>query len=175
MTNLYSILYNNIVFKSQILMCFKLSVSSSMEMEKMVGGNEEVPMQELIPPSYICQMDVIEWVMEMRENNILMDELNIEVKEGKMKDNKQIECRQRKAKEKEIVEKEKDVDDREKYFDMREKELVSRKQSLEEMELEIIEKKKDVALRHEKLDRKETRLGRKRRIFEMLIQMNEFR
>ena len=39
---------------------------------------------------------------------------------------------------------------------MREKELVSRKESLEEMELEIIEKKKDVALRQEKLDRKET-------------------
>ena len=126
----------------------------------MVQRKEEVPMQELIPPSNICDMDVKEWAMEMRENNICMDKLNMQVKEEKMKDIEQIEYRQRKSREEEIVGKEKDIDDREKFFNMREK--------------EINEKKKEVSLRYQKLDRQELQIVEKSRIFEMLNQMNEF-
>ena len=126
----------------------------------MVQRKEEVPMQELIPPSNICDMDVKEWAMEIRENNIVMDELNMQVKEEKMKDIEQIEYRQRKSREEEIVGKEKDIDNREKFLNMREK--------------EINEKKKEVSLRYQKLDRQELQIVEKSRIFEMLNQMNEF-
>ena len=157
------------------MLCCKLSLSTSMEMEKMVQRKEEVPMQELIPPSNICDTDVKEWAMEMRENDIIMDELNMQVKEEKIKDNEQIENRQRKAREEEIVEKEKDFDDKEKFFIIREQELVSRKQSLKERMLDINEKKKEMSLRNRKLDRKESQIEEKSKIFEMLIQMNGFR
>ena len=142
------------------MLCYKLSLSTSMEMEKMVQRKEEVPMQELIPPSNICDMDVKEWAMEMRENNIVMDELNMQVKEEKMKDIEQIEYRQRKSREEEIVGKEKDIDDREKFVNMREK--------------KINEEKKEASLRYQKLERKELQIVEISRIFEMLNQMNEF-
>ena len=48
-----------------------------MEIEKIVQGKEEVPMEEFIPPSTICELDVKEWAMELRENDIVMDEFNV--------------------------------------------------------------------------------------------------
>ena len=216
-----------------------------MEMEKVVQRKEEVPMEELIPPSSICELDVKEWAMELRENNIVMDEFNAQVKEEKMKNIEEIEYRQRKAREEEIGEKERKIEDqrrkleeerilmeeqiarqndifeREKVVNLREKELIYRKQSLKEMELEINEKnsileitlkmketeemlfqqknksdfemvqneaqlnisrgkdiamrEKELAVRHQKLDRKESQIEEKSKIFEMAIQMNEFR
>ena len=114
-----------------------------------------------------------------------------------------------------------DIFKRENVVNLKEKELISRKQSLKEMELEINEKNsileitlkmketeekisqqknkkaiemvqseaqlnisrehdidiraKEVALRHLKLDRKESQIAEKSKIFEMAIQMNEFR
>ena len=158
--NIYILCYTIIFVKSQTLMFRCMSLSTSMEMEKMVQMKEEVPMQELIPPSNICDMDVQEWAMEMRENNIVMDELNMQVKEEKIRDIEQIEYRERTSREEEIVGKEKDIDYREKFFNMREK--------------EINEKKKEVSLRYQMLDIQELRIVEKSRIFEMLNQMNEF-
>ena len=49
-------------------------------------NKEKVQLEETIPPIKISKMDVREWSLEMRENNIAMDEFNVEVKAEKMKE-----------------------------------------------------------------------------------------
>jgi hypothetical protein len=41
-----------------------------MEMEKVVQRKEEVPMEELIPPSSIFELDVKEWAMELGKTTL---------------------------------------------------------------------------------------------------------
>ena len=59
------------------MLCCKLSLSTSMEMEEVLQRKEEVPSEELVPPSNIHELDVKEWEMELREKNIVMDEFRI--------------------------------------------------------------------------------------------------
>ena len=49
-------------------------------------NKEKVQLVETIPPIKISDIDVREWSLEMRENNIAMDEFNVELKEEKMKE-----------------------------------------------------------------------------------------
>ena len=162
------------------------------------------------------EADVKEWAMELRENNIVMDEFNVLVKEEKIKDQ-----RRKLGEERNLMKRQNDLDEREKVVNVREKELISRKQSLKEMEFGINEKNsfleislklkgnkekisqqknrniiemvqnetqlmvsmekyiamrgKEVTLRHRKLDRQESQIEEKSKMFDMAIQMNEFR
>ena len=106
-----------------------------MEMEEVLQRKEEVPSEELVPPSNIHELDVKEWAMELRENNIVMDEFNVLVKEEKIKDQ-----RRKLGEERNLMKRQNDLDEREKVVNVREKELIFRKQSIKEMEFEINEK-----------------------------------
>ena len=121
--------------------------------------------EDPVPTTRICELDVKEWAMELRENKIIMDEFNVLVKEEKLKDIEETEYRQRKAREEEIEEKERkieeqrkkleeerilmaeqikrqtDISEREMVINQRHKELLDHKQSLKEMELVINQKK----------------------------------
>ena len=52
--------------------------------------------------SEICEMDVKEWIMELRENNIVMDEMNVMDKEQKVKVMKEDEARLMQARQEDL-------------------------------------------------------------------------
>ena len=81
-----------------------------MEMEKDGKCIEDVPLKEIIHHSKICALDVKEWTMELRENNIIMDEKNVKAKEKKIRDIEENEARQRQVREKEIEERHREID-----------------------------------------------------------------
>ena len=77
----------------------------------MENSFEEIQMEEIVPQSFISDLDVKEWTMELRENNIIMDEYNVNVKEQKIKDIEEFEARQRQAREQEIEERQREISD----------------------------------------------------------------
>merc|ERR1712106_85278 len=152
------------------MLCCQMSLNTSPEMEDVSQGDEEIlleemlPLYKIIPPTKISSLDVKEWAMELRENNVSMEELNVRVKIDQMKNTEKTQDRQRKVREDEMDEKEKkietmrreleeariqleehvskqgDIEAREEVATMRHKELLCVKQSLKEKEFELNEK-----------------------------------
>ena len=88
-----------------------------LEMEEIEGINGK---------SEICEMDVKEWIMELRENNILMNEMNVVDKEHKMKVMKEDEARLMQARQEEL-------EGRQKEMEREKKKLEEKRVKFEEM------------------------------------------
>jgi hypothetical protein len=130
--------------------------------------------------SEICEMDVKEWIMELRENNIVMNEMNVKDKEQKMKVTKGDEARLIQARQEDLEgrqnENEKEMKklkeqrvkfeermklqrenyEREEVVDTGHKEILGQKQPATEKQFEYQEKNAILEIR---LNRREKEMG----------------
>ena len=85
----------------------KQSCQSSIYVRSEKSENEkEDDEDDLFGCSGFNQLEIQEWKMELRENNICMDEHNLRIKKQKIKAIEENTARQRKASEQKIEEKE---------------------------------------------------------------------
>ena len=85
------------------MLCCKKE-TSSLEVEDKGIDLEEIPLEEIIHHSKICEFDIKEWRMELRENIVYMDEVNVKKKEETMKEREEREEIHRQEREREIEE-----------------------------------------------------------------------
>ena len=115
------------------------------------------------------QLEIKEWKMELRENNICMDEHNLLIKKQKIKAIEENTERQRKASEQEMEEKEKELEIQRKHLDEEMKtfeENLARKKGLEGKE----QVKK---LSQELVDNKNLELTEKNALLEITLKMKK--
>ena len=87
-----------------------MSISLAEMEEEEESRFTEIQERKLTQHDGICQLDVREWNLEMRENNVVMNEYNRKVKERKIKEDYVREDRLRESKEKLMEEKHKEID-----------------------------------------------------------------
>ena len=80
---------------------------------------EMLKTKESILLSDFSHLDVKEWTMELRENDVKMDAYNVKLKEEKIKCIKEKEVKQRQAREKEIEEKQRKIENERKEYRLR--------------------------------------------------------
>ena len=133
----------------------------------------------------IDSLDVLEWTIELRDNNMIMDLHNLKVKEKKIKDIEEIEGHKH----------QRQFEEREEVLNLRYQEICDRQQGLKEKEAdinerrailaqsqlnilrqrEIEEREREVARRQRNLETRELQLEEKNRILEISMRVNELR
>ena len=160
----------------------------------------EIQERKLTQHDGISQLDVREWNLEMRENNVVMNEYNRKVKERKIKEDYVREDRLRESKEKLMEEKQREIDqERWQLGEQRKSNEREMKKQLEKQknlvvkgsnskdfmilednqilatrEREIEKKERKVTLQLQKLLKNEKQLENKIAIIDMAIQANQF-
>ena len=100
----------------------KQSCQSSIYVRNENSEDEKEEEEDLFKWSGLNQLEITEWKMELRENNICMDEQNLRIRKQKIEASEESTERQRKASVQEMDEKEKELE-------------VQRKQLHEEMKI----------------------------------------
>lgn len=119
-------------------------------------NEEEEEDEVMIAQSRLDLLEIKEWKMQLRENNICMDECNLRMKKQKLRDIEENAARQRKASEQEIEE--------------RERELELQRRQLEE-EMKKVEH--ELAIRQENMKEKDFEVTEKNAILEITLKINK--
>ena len=114
----------------------------------------------------ISHLEVREWEMILRENNIFMEEYNMKLKKQRMKDLEEREARQRKAREEEIREKERELQRQRTAMEEQMAERLARQREIEEREQQL-------HVEQQRLKEIEFELLEKNSILEITLRMNE--
>jgi hypothetical protein len=147
----------------------KQSCQSSIYVRSENSENEKEDEEDLFGSSGFNQLEIKEWKMELRENNICMDEHNLLIKKQKIKAIEENTERQRKASEQEMDEKEKELEIQRKHLDKEMKIVegnLARKKGIEE---------KDQAqkLSQELVDKHNFELTEKNALLEITLKMKK--
>jgi hypothetical protein len=133
-------------------------------------------MEEIVQNSSFSSLDVLEWTMELRENNMMLDLHNIKVKEKKIKDIEESEASRVKAREQEIERREREVEDQRRKLEEERKQMEERHKRQREFE----EREEVLNLRHQEiLDRqrglkeKDAEIKERSAILEITLKLNE--
>jgi hypothetical protein len=133
-------------------------------------------MEEIIQNSSFSSLDVLEWTMELRENNMMMDLHSLKVKEKKFKDIEESDSSRVKAREQEIEQREREVEDQRRKLEEERKQMEERHKRQKEFE----EREELLNLRHQKnLDlqrcqkEKEAEINERSAILEITLKLNE--
>ena len=117
----------------------------------------------------VNELDIKEWNITLRENNVCMDEFNVTVKSQKMEAIEHIEVDRRLSREKEI-------DDREKILLLQQKLLESERLELDQARIRIGKLKSweyELNLRGQALDDCETKLKERNNVLNIVVRLNE--
>lgn len=154
------------------MFCCKRSQSchSAVYMKAEHSENEEEEEDEvMIAQSRLDLLEIKEWKMQLRENNICMDECNLRMKKQKLRDIEENAARQRKASEQEIEERERELELQRRQLEEEMKkvdEAFRRKRGTSKEEHEL-------AIRQENMKEKDFEVTEKNAILEITLKMNK--
>ena len=133
-------------------------------------------MEEMIQNSSFNSLDVLEWTMVLRENNILMDMQNLKVKEKKIKEIGRSAASQVRARQEVIERKECEVEEERRKLEEERKQIDERlklQREFEEREEVLNLRHEEILDRQQSLKKKETEIKESNAILEITLKLNE--